>query len=366
MPTDPTPPDIIASTAAYEHWLGSHLKRELIHDDLTRKHKLMAREPFRFLRATYWRWCEVVPDLHPELSEAPVGAAIGDLHMDNFGTFRDVEGRLVWGVNDFDEAARQPLAYDLARLAVSAKLRLVATPSAEISKAILRGYRVGLAAPQPIILDREFDWLRARVHIADEDRREFWDNLAALSPGTPPRDMAVALRAAMPDPKVPVTFAPRSAGGGSLGRPRFIAIGAWRGGAAVREAKRLVPSAWMYAKRSKAAGTSPHALACGPYRSPDPFYRQPTDDLLVRRLSPNNRKIDAKDLLRPAEIERVLETMGRDVAAIHAASRNASAAMTAYTARTLNAARLARITDQLFAWVRSDFEAWKAQQGASQ
>lgn len=35
--------------------------------------------------------------------------AVGDLHVENFGTWRDIEGRLVWGVNDFDEA--HPLSY---------------------------------------------------------------------------------------------------------------------------------------------------------------------------------------------------------------------------------------------------------------
>jgi len=30
--------------------------------------------------------------------------AVGDLHVENFGTWRDAEGRLIWGVNDFDES----------------------------------------------------------------------------------------------------------------------------------------------------------------------------------------------------------------------------------------------------------------------
>ena len=39
--------------------------------------------------------------------------------MENFGTWRDTEGRLVWGVNDFDEVARMPYALDLVRLITS-------------------------------------------------------------------------------------------------------------------------------------------------------------------------------------------------------------------------------------------------------
>jgi len=40
----------------------------------------------------------------------------------NFGTWRDGDGRLVWGVNDFDEAAVMPYPLDLVRLAASIRL----------------------------------------------------------------------------------------------------------------------------------------------------------------------------------------------------------------------------------------------------
>ena len=47
---------------------------------------------------------------------------MGDLHVDSFGTWRDVEGRLCWGVDDFDEAYPLPYTNDLVRLAASAKI----------------------------------------------------------------------------------------------------------------------------------------------------------------------------------------------------------------------------------------------------
>ena len=48
--------------------------------------------------------------------------AIGDLHVENFGTWRDKEGRLIWGVDDFDEAYSLPYTHDLVRLAASAEI----------------------------------------------------------------------------------------------------------------------------------------------------------------------------------------------------------------------------------------------------
>lgn len=47
---------------------------------------------------------------------------MGDLHVENFGTWRDSEGRLIWGVNDFDEANPLPYTNDLVRLAASAEI----------------------------------------------------------------------------------------------------------------------------------------------------------------------------------------------------------------------------------------------------
>ena len=70
--------------------------------------------------------------------------AVGDVHVASFGTWRDGEGRLCWGVDDFDDA--YPLRYtnDLVRLAASVKMLI---DSGEIGvkfraacDAILEGY----------------------------------------------------------------------------------------------------------------------------------------------------------------------------------------------------------------------------------
>ncbi|MEJ0078689.1 MAG: DUF2252 family protein [Alphaproteobacteria bacterium] len=57
----------------------------------------MAADPFQFLRATYWRWAETIFKICPDLKRAPHVLAVGDLHVENYGTWRDAEGRLVWG-----------------------------------------------------------------------------------------------------------------------------------------------------------------------------------------------------------------------------------------------------------------------------
>jgi len=90
----------------YERWLATVTtvdQRALRH-----KHEAMRNGPFPFLRATFHRWAQQWPQLCADLADAPVVLSIGDLHVDNFRTWRDGEDRLVWGANDFDEAHPLP------------------------------------------------------------------------------------------------------------------------------------------------------------------------------------------------------------------------------------------------------------------
>jgi hypothetical protein len=148
--------------------------------DLARKHDKMKESAFVFLRATYWRWAETILEICPELAGAPAVLAVGDIHLENYGTWRDVDGRLAWGVNDFDEAAEMPYVLDLVRLAASALLGCAgqSITDGEICAAILQGYRQGLQAPQPIVLDRDHQWLRELVIVPEKDRAKFWEKIA--------------------------------------------------------------------------------------------------------------------------------------------------------------------------------------------
>ena len=108
----------------------------------------------------------------------------------------------------------------------------------------------------------------------------------------------------------------RTAGTGSLGRPRWVARGDWHDSPVVREAKAIVPSGWTrnHAKQPLWC----EKIASGRFRSADPWYKL-TDSILVRRLSPNNRKLELDDVDDKRDLinTRILEYMGRDLAAIH-------------------------------------------------
>lgn len=83
-----------------------------------------------------------------------------------------------------------------------------------------------------------------------------------------------------------------------------------------------MPSGWTRA-RGEAARQRLNDIARGRFRSPDPCYAA-SGNLLVRRLSPNNRKIDAEDKRDAAQLLHpdLLWAMGRDLAGVHLGVRD--------------------------------------------
>ncbi len=185
---------------------------------------------------------------------APKVLAVGDLHVENFGTWRDVEGRLVWGINDFDEAYDLPYTVDLVRLAASAHIaireaRLKIGPE-DACDAILSGYRRGLeTGGLPLVLAEDHPWLRSMVTGILRDPRQYWKKFDALATlkGPVPKSALKAIERLLPERGVQYRIAHRIAGLGSLGRERYVALALYRGARIAREGKALAPSACVWA-----------------------------------------------------------------------------------------------------------------------
>ena len=114
------------------------------------------------------------------------------------GTWRDADGRLVWGVNDFDEAAVMPYPLDLVRLAASIRLAGLKVSHQAAAAALLKGYNAGLAQPQPALLGEGETWLRPYAADTEERSRKFWKKVADYPKAIPPRTIADALIASLP------------------------------------------------------------------------------------------------------------------------------------------------------------------------
>ena len=135
--------DILIATKNYEQWLSSQI--QLVLADLRHKHSAMATDPFSFLRATYYRWAQQFLEMKTPISQAPNVLAVGDLHLENFGTWRDGLGRLAWGINDFDDAFPLPYTNDLVRLATSTLLSINLNHLRLEGEGCLSCYRRGLS-----------------------------------------------------------------------------------------------------------------------------------------------------------------------------------------------------------------------------
>lgn len=88
----------------------------------------MARDPFAFYRGSAALFYADLTDLMAGVDDDWVDEATsrvwiqGDLHAENFGTYLDADGRLVFDVNDFDEAYLGHWTWDLRRFTTSLAL----------------------------------------------------------------------------------------------------------------------------------------------------------------------------------------------------------------------------------------------------
>jgi hypothetical protein len=314
--------NIVKSTARYEAWLRTHTP--ILEADLRLKHRKMAESVFPFLRATFYRWAQIWPETCPELAWAPHILAVGDLHVENFGTWRDVEGRLIWGVNDFDEASHLPYTNDLVRLAASALLAIdenrLSVNGKSACAEILDGYAEGLQkGGRPFVLEEGNRWLRSIALNELRDPERFWkkmDGLPTLRTEISP-NAREALEHLMPHPGLRYRLARRVAGIGSLGHERFVAIAEFHGGKIAREAKMLVPSSVNWALNLP----GPPEIWCqsllsGAVRCPDPFV-QLRGRWMVRRLSPHCSRIELSALPRNRDESQLLFSMGWETANVH-------------------------------------------------
>jgi Uncharacterized protein conserved in bacteria (DUF2252) len=323
--------DIKNATQRYENRLRASLPL-VVEADLDFKHTQMALAAFPFLRATFYRWAERWPQVCPHLAGGPVILGVGDLHVENFGTWRDAEGRLIWGINDFDEATYLPYTVDLVRLAASAGLATnehhLTARLTESADALLAGYAEALSGRgEPFVLAEHHTQLRRMATSELRDPVAFWAKLHALpgvAPDSYPNDAVDALRAALPDGnQVPSgNIKARRAGLGSLGRPRLVAVAPWKGGKVAREVKAVLPSAWDWVHETPDPAVHYDAIAGGDRRCADP-YSAVRGRWLIRRLAPDCARIPLTDLPAERDEAALLRDMGTEVANIHLATPGA-------------------------------------------
>lgn len=313
--------NIIEATREFESWLAKQLP--LVHQDLALKHQHMAEEPFAFFRATFYRWLQHWERECSGVTNAPKLLSVGDLHIENFGTWRDEEGRLIWGVNDLDETWPAAYTLDLVRLTTSAYLAIegdhLQLTRREAAEAIEEGYRDSLdAGGKAFILAEHHRWLRLIATSKLRDPVRFWARMQRNPPYTakPPEEVRKLIERAFPAPKHPYQLKRRIAGLGSLGHPRILALSSWQGAFIAREAKALRASAWAWHSKASASELYCDQLVQSAIRVKDPCVRF-DGRWVVRRLAPDCSRIELMSLPEQRDEARLLYCMGWETANMH-------------------------------------------------
>lgn len=119
---------------------------------LSIKYRYMTENMFRFYRGS----CSIFYEdlVHQKLPFTPVTWISGDLHLENFGSFKGDNRVVYFDLNDFDEAVLAPAGYELVRLLTSIyigfeSLKLGRNKAIHLSKLFLKSYSNTLASGKP-------------------------------------------------------------------------------------------------------------------------------------------------------------------------------------------------------------------------
>jgi uncharacterized protein (DUF2252 family) len=237
------------------------------------KYERMRQDAFAFFRGTAHLFYGDWPKRSP-LDRSPLTWACGDLHLENFGSYKGSNRLAYFDINDFDEAALAPAGYDLARFAVSTLLaaRTMDLPASEgrslwnqarlayshslrqgkalwVERSTARGLVKGLL--RAVKNRTQASLLNSRTTMSRGRRRLTIDGVHALQAS---REAQQAVRRTLartrPCRDAPQFFrvldvARRVAGTGSLGVRRFTVLiegNGGRNGQALLDLKQAVPS----------------------------------------------------------------------------------------------------------------------------
>ncbi len=216
------------------------------------KYERMQQNLFSFFRGTchlfYADWPSDIA-----LNHAPLTWICGDLHLENFGTYKSDFRLTYFDLNDFDEAVLAPCTWDLARFLTSI---LIATQTIKIEESVvlslcesfLNSYRGALLEGKAYWVERATasgllaelleateerkrkDLLEERTEERKGKRKIRIDDKRSLPISSPDRakitDFITKFAAQQPDPHFfeLVDVAGRVAGTASLGRERYVLL----------------------------------------------------------------------------------------------------------------------------------------------
>jgi uncharacterized protein (DUF2252 family) len=143
----------------------------------------MQRNPFTFLRGACHLFYE---DWHTQLNalKSPNAWICGDLHLENFGTYKAENGLAYFDLNDFDESALAPCLWELSRLLTSLlvaadTLKLKPKQTEVLLDSMIHRYANALAMGKPKWVERKTAKGMIRTLLSSLSKRTQQDFLAS-------------------------------------------------------------------------------------------------------------------------------------------------------------------------------------------
>jgi len=317
------------------------------------KYRAMRASAFAFFRGSAHLFYDRLP--RNGIFRSPLVWSCGDLHLENFGSFK-ADNRLVYfDINDFDEAALAPASWDLVRMVSSLR---VAADNVTVRKSEAEGlcslfvesYATALGLGKEYWVERDTaeglvrslleglktrrraDFLNSRTQTKGKVRRLRTDGIKALSPSNEQRVLVEAFMAGFaltqpePDFYEVLDVARRIAGIGSLGVDRYAILVTGKGspdGNYLLDLKEAMPSvlASRVAARQPQWPTEAHRVVTVQRRlqAVSPAFLQPVllaeSSYVLRALQPSEDRVtlDAATQGRGA-LEQTMQTLARMLA----------------------------------------------------
>ncbi len=321
----------------------------------TRKLAAIAADPFAFFRGTNHLY---VASLSHEdaLLDAPSTYVCGDLHLENFGSFKGDNGLVYFDLNDFDDALVAPLTVDVVRvlssvLVAAGQIGLSDEDADRASEAMLVQYAAILAGGKPRWLERATatgmvatllrrvkrrrrgELVAERTEMRKGRQRLACDGRHALPVDTEARQRAVQILDTYSGQPHGHRFrvedvARRVAGIGSLGLERYVVLARdERAGGMPRliDIKRAAPSAWqdLPNRAQPRWGSDARRVATVQkvMQAASPALLSPVDkgkaSYLVKSLQPTADRVNLAHCENAAALREVLATMAHAAAWAH-------------------------------------------------
>ncbi len=243
---------------------------------LAMKYANLRRDPFVFLRGSCHRFYETL-SRDKLLRAAPLAWACGDLHLENFGSYKGDNRLVYFDINDFDEAALAPASWDVLRLLSSILvaervLHLNPSESVALCQRFLQRYAATLASGKARWIERDLaqglvgdlldslrvrkraDFLDSRTELQGKRRRLRIDGRKTLPVTDKQRDKLKRFMAEFAATQETPRFfrlldaARRATGNGSLGVERYVLLVEGRGSPAdnyLLDIKQALPSSLL-------------------------------------------------------------------------------------------------------------------------